>query len=511
MYPLVVDIKFQRADGLIVEPQITNGKPQPAYIPPSHGIPWTVWWTVQRAAAGTDGFVTALVPAQKLIDSAAGDRLRYKARKIHNSASYVIPDGPGTMGFNENGYSIQNSSTDDGKSGNVNFNLEYVPFNLGAAAWSGKRSDYFSDLSNGPVWIIRNGVNDLAQDGNTDFKLFGTDATYNGNGAVWWVVGLPPVPPVNGALMVDNGKFIGPSSSTTPDISFDTGGYTEKAEVWYAVVAAGTTPPAYTAYTWVDSVEPGSHAEQITVDSGLVSSGYDVYVVIYKDGKVSAPEIIRSSGHVTIQPIWGVELTGSITAPVIGAIPVTTPPSDTQYTGQSVTWSPVHSAFQPGTQYKATVTLNVTEGYTFTGLTGEEVLCDGAAVSIKSNTGTTLKVEIAFPATPAGSLATVTDTDLAAKLPGNYHTTPVTSITGTQYTGIAKWFTLTAPETYQEVISFGAGTYRLLVFLTAQPGYTFAGLENAFYFPAPNAQSDYMACPENTGNTITLWSDFIIP
>jgi hypothetical protein len=78
-----------------------------------------------------------------------------------------------------------------GDTGSVNFNLKYAPFSLsGSGSWTAKSTKYFSGspFSGIPEWIIRNGVNDAAQDTNTDFVKFGNESAYNGNGAVAFTV-----------------------------------------------------------------------------------------------------------------------------------------------------------------------------------------------------------------------------------------------------------------------------------------------------------------------------------
>ncbi|MDR0386626.1 MAG: hypothetical protein LBH57_01185, partial [Treponema sp.] len=71
-----------------------------------------------------------------------------------------------------------------GTTGAVNFEMKYVPFNLTAKGpW--ETVELRSAFTEGdmPVWIIRNGVNDLAQDEYTDFSG-AWNGTANGNGAV---------------------------------------------------------------------------------------------------------------------------------------------------------------------------------------------------------------------------------------------------------------------------------------------------------------------------------------
>jgi hypothetical protein len=412
MYPLVVDTKFQRvSDDLIIEPQKDQGKPQPAYIPPGT---WKAIWTLQRAATGTDGFATALIPAQKIIDSGAGDALWIKNRKIILGGN-PVSSGPGstTTCFD---YDIPPVNTGSG-SGSVNFNLEYVPFNLAPEKWSGVESLYFTNLSatGGPVWIIRNGVNDEVPDGDTDFSNIGkAGSSANGNGAVQWVVGLPPQPstPNTGNLTVDNGAFVGTTYTTNaPRISFTTGGYTSgTAEAWYAVVNASAAAPANTAYIWMESVTPGGpHRETISVTDDQKNNGYDVYVVISKDGQVSNPEIISTAGGtVIVVPEFGddvvtdTDLSGTITMPVIGDTPNTNfiPPTTDQFTGGQVSWyngsSPVSGPFADGIQYTAKVTLTAKTGFTFAAV-GNFSYTGAISVTASDNNGSSITVAITFP------------------------------------------------------------------------------------------------------------------
>jgi hypothetical protein len=67
-----------------------------------------------------------------------------------------------------------------GKQNSAGFNVEYVPFNLPQAGWNGW-------TASPPVWIIRNGINDLPQNEYTSFERVNWGAGLtdpNGNGAV---------------------------------------------------------------------------------------------------------------------------------------------------------------------------------------------------------------------------------------------------------------------------------------------------------------------------------------
>jgi hypothetical protein len=104
--------------------------------------------------------------------------------KIFNSAAISgsnaeVPGKAGLSQFQFNGTTV--TANIAGLQGAAYFNLPYTP--LADKSWSG--------FNNGtaPVWIIRNGLNDKPQDGNTDFQaLAGGDTAKNGNGAVRFTV-----------------------------------------------------------------------------------------------------------------------------------------------------------------------------------------------------------------------------------------------------------------------------------------------------------------------------------
>jgi hypothetical protein len=180
-----------------------------------------------------------------------------------------------------------------------------VPYNLTAGGlWSGFNSQSAFDLdgTNAPVWIIRNGINDLAQTAATDFTAFHNignpgAAAANGNGAVRFAIAVKtPSEGGAGSLEITDGKFVGPSTSDEPEICFTTGGYEkeEEAEVYYAVVPKGDDPPDYSDYTLLDTVPEGEQTETITLLVDQVGGDYDVYVIVYKDGEVSDPIVINT-------------------------------------------------------------------------------------------------------------------------------------------------------------------------------------------------------------------------
>ncbi|MDR3284806.1 MAG: hypothetical protein LBS97_06480 [Treponema sp.] len=99
-------------------------------------------------------------------------------------------------------------TTGDAKgTGRFYFNLKYVPFAVTADRW---------DQTGMPVWVIRNGFDDQAQDGNTDFAA---NPGSNGHGAISITVGGQP-----SSLMKDLTAFIGtPKTADGPNPSLDTG------------------------------------------------------------------------------------------------------------------------------------------------------------------------------------------------------------------------------------------------------------------------------------------------
>jgi hypothetical protein len=85
--------------------------------------------------------------------------------------------------------------------------------------------------------------------------------------------------------------------------------------VYYAVVDTGAEEPGYSVYTGSlgaaatvipeapDPITP--HSREIRLP-GTRAEGYDVYVVLFKDGKVSAPAKINTAeGGGDVDWIWG--------------------------------------------------------------------------------------------------------------------------------------------------------------------------------------------------------------
>ncbi|MDR2740675.1 MAG: hypothetical protein LBB98_00750 [Treponema sp.] len=306
MWPMVVDTTFV-SEKQTVEPVVNAGQPKAATL---HPVDWNVKWTIRRGLTGNG--LTDLVLAQKKIpNSATEDALLFNSKPqilvragtdekwINVGSSNALTENviTGSIGTYTSGFQRI------GTKGSVNFKLEYIPFHLTGGEsnpWAAfDKKSAFDLKKGGPVWIIRNGVNDESQNDNTNFNSFHNIAAPpaagtpnpNGNGAVRY--GIAVRTPADGSqLKVQNGAFVGPWSSTTPEITFTTSGYTGDADVYYAVVETGKNPPDYSGYTLQKPVGPGKQKETITVPKA--HDNYDVYVIIYKDGEVSNPVIIST-------------------------------------------------------------------------------------------------------------------------------------------------------------------------------------------------------------------------
>jgi hypothetical protein len=195
MWPIVVDTQFTTTDETVAsksrkkEPVVQDGKPETVEL---HAANWTVTWTIIRG--NTNSGLTDLIQAQRIPPfPETGDTLLLRSKKTflrgaglsdkeqtyEAKTGNVITLGLGSYGAGE---------ARKGKTGSVTFNLEYVPFNIRGTEkgnpWRqfNKKSAFDLSGANEPVWVIRNGVNDLASDSKTNFKTLG-DGTSNGNGA----------------------------------------------------------------------------------------------------------------------------------------------------------------------------------------------------------------------------------------------------------------------------------------------------------------------------------------
>jgi hypothetical protein len=218
MWPIVVDTVFTTGNtdvlpetALTAQAAVSAGKPGMVNLLP---VNWGVSWTVRRGEANGNG-LTDLITAQKVIDENAGDALLLLNKETVVRGAGFVGDSVNDANLNGNVITLPiNTYTSGisriGTSGSANFRLEYVPFNLRTGSlWSNFNSVFDLDGSKAPVWIIRNGVNDLAQNSATDFTGFGTNgnSTANANGAVSFTVTAGT--PASGELVISNGAFKG--------------------------------------------------------------------------------------------------------------------------------------------------------------------------------------------------------------------------------------------------------------------------------------------------------------
>jgi hypothetical protein len=310
MWPLMVDTLFTTENPDVREafrtsaPVTNAGKPGIAGLLP---VDWNVTWTVTRGTGG-NGF-TDLIKAQKVTaPQDTEDKLRVKSKTtiIHGAglddteATVTGEITTGNVITLPIGTAYTSGLTQIGKGGSVNIKLEYVPFNLtDGDKWTPyKGRSAFNLEGKPPVWVIRNGVNDLAQDGNTDFTCLG-NGTANGNGGVRYTVAAGT--PAAGTLVIKDGGFIQPAGTNLPEISFTTQGYKGEAAVYYAVVPDGGTPEYVDYLPLNPPVEEGDHRKEImSLDPD--NGPYDVYVILVKGGEVSAPVIINAA---PIDIEWG--------------------------------------------------------------------------------------------------------------------------------------------------------------------------------------------------------------
>ncbi len=165
-----------------------------------------------------------------------------------------------------------------------------------------------------------------------------------------------------------------------------------------------------------------------------------------------------------------------VTAPVLGATPVTSGISGNGYTG-TVSWSGNPTTFAGATSYTATITLTPDSGYTFTGVAANYFSVAGAtSVSNSANSGLITAV---FPVTDSRAYVSASILGVTRPVSGD---SPVTAVTSTStYTGTVSWSG--SPAT------FGPGTsYTATITLTPRSGYTFAGV-TANYFTLAGATS----------------------
>jgi hypothetical protein len=207
MWPISVDTKFTTTHSIVpadfreIEPIISAGTPDTVSL---YRGEWNVTWTIKREGVPANG-LTDLLAAQKVRFPNAGNLLVKSKKTILRGQS--LGDDVQSYADVETGNAITlglgryaSEKDRDQKTGSAAFNLEYVPFSVRAAGgtnpWTRFDDKSAFDLSgtNEPVWIIRNGLNDLDQTSATNFETFSQSGnTANANGAIVFKVKLASV------------------------------------------------------------------------------------------------------------------------------------------------------------------------------------------------------------------------------------------------------------------------------------------------------------------------------
>jgi hypothetical protein len=178
-----------------------------------------------------------------------------------------------------------------------------------------------------------------------------------------------------------------------------------------AELTSGILTPtgATVSYQWQICNSPdGTYANIIGATTNKYTPTVDnvgkyIRVVVTGTGNYTGTVTSAPTGAVASRQVTGTAING-VTAPVLGATPVTTATETTEYTA-SVTWSTNPVSFAAATIYIATITLTPKLGYTLTGVTENQFTVAGATtVSNLSNTGVITAV---FPATSLNGEITV--------------------------------------------------------------------------------------------------------
>jgi len=108
----------------------------------------------------------------------------------------------------------------------------------------------------------------------------------------------------------------------------------------------------------------------------------------------------------------------NIEIPVKSVVPNTTAeiPSGGNYTASAVSWNPAHNPFLGGQQYTATVVLTAINNFVFAQSDFNAVINNSLTASVLNNTGSTVTLSYAFPATLNKNVESVTITSQPSKM-----------------------------------------------------------------------------------------------
>lgn len=243
--------------------------------------------------------------------------------------------------------------------------------------------------------------------------------------------------------------------------SFQPGTYAYTATV-PAAMESVTVTPASTGKILVDgkNVASGTFSDPVVIEAG---GSKEIEIVVKTNENLSRTYTIAVTREAPTS-ISTKEIQG-VTAPVRGAVPVSSITKTAQYTGK-VSWSPKDSVFAADTAYTATITLDPEAGYTLAGVPADFFTVAGAdSVTHQANSGT---ITVKFSRTDKPSVSLKSIEGIAVPVRGGV---PVSSITETeQYTGKVSW--------NPSHTTFEASTvYTATVTLSPKAGFTLNGVE----------------------------------
>jgi len=157
------------------------------------------------------------------------------------------------------------------------------------------------------------------------------------------------------------------------------------------------------SYQWKKGdADVGTNSNKFTPTT---AGSYTVTVSAEGYNNKTSSAVNVSGGSVSDTPITSVAI--SVTAPEKDEVPATTATASgtVNYTIGTVTWSPTDNPYQGGKQYTVTVTLTAVSGYTFTGLITATI--NGQTATVSNNTGETVRLSHAFPATNTKSVMAI--------------------------------------------------------------------------------------------------------
>jgi hypothetical protein len=276
---------------------------------------------------------------------------------------------------------------------------------------------------------------------------------------------------------------------------------TPSTTVTYRAVTATATPAAggtiATLPAGISQVPNGANQSFAITPN----TGYRVASVAVSGTNVGAvrnwtvPNIVTDTAVVATFEQILTSASISVAAPVAGATPNTAVTAcGTGFTCSAVTWTPAHSPFQSNTQYVAVVRITANIADTFDPIFTATI--NGYPASVTgNNTGSAATLSYQFAATEVAIVAA--PIEVTAPVTGATPNTAVTSC-GTDFTCSAVTWTPTH-NPYQ-----GSTQYTASITLTANAGYTFAGMAAT----AATINGNSATATNNTGNTVTLSYEF---